>query len=126
MAERGDHDAGKPEDEKALDAFFAEVAPKLGDLVTVLLQQGKPFALLAAFFSRGFDGTITGGCGARAGVAKRVLSDARFAEPTRTHVLEALRVCPLDALPVLLVVERGEGLVVVGVRRERGELVTTS
>jgi len=114
------------DDEKVLDAFYRDIAPKLEDLATTLLHQGKPFGLLAALFSRGFDGTLTGGCGSRAEVAKRVLGDTRFAEPARTHVLEALRTTPLDALPVILIVDHGEGLAVVGVRTERGELVARS
>jgi hypothetical protein len=57
-------------------------------------------------------------------VARRVSTDPRFPEAVRGVLLEALQ-SPSE-LPIVLVVDRGEGLVAVGVRRERGELVSLS
>ena len=51
-------------------------------------------------------------------------TDPRFPEAVRGVLLEALQ-SPSE-LPIVLVVDRGEGLVAVGVRRERGELVSLS
>jgi hypothetical protein len=66
------------------------------------------------------------GVGHRAELAQRVLKDTRFSEPIRAHVLRALTDAGADELPIVLLVDRGEGLVAIGVRRERGEFVSES
>lgn len=48
----------------------------------------------------------------------------RFSETIRAHVLRALTDAGADELPIVLLVDRGEGLVAIGVRRKRGEVVS--
>jgi hypothetical protein len=117
---------GAQDDEKVLDDLFRHVAPTIGDLVTTLMRQGRPLVLIGAFFERAFDGKVSGGVGHRAELAQRVLRDPRFSEPVRAHILGALKDAGADEIPIVLLVDQGEGLVAVGVRRERGELVGVS
>jgi hypothetical protein len=116
--------SGATDDQRVLDGLLAQVASTLGVMVTTLLQQGRAFGTIGALFERAFDGKVSGGCGHRAEVARRVSTDPRFPEAVRGVLLEALQ-SPSE-LPIVLVVDRGEGLVAVGVRRERGELVSLS
>jgi hypothetical protein len=118
--------AGTSDDQTVLDDLFADVAPTIGDVVTTLMRQGRPLVLIGAFFERAFDGKVSGGVGHRAELARRVLTDPRFSEPVRVHILGALKEAGADELPIVLLVDRGEGVVAVGVRRERGELVSES
>jgi hypothetical protein len=90
------------------------------------MRQGRPLVLIGAFFERAFDGKVSGGVVHRAELARRVLTDPRFSEPVRVRILGALKDAGADELPIVLLVDRGEGLVAVGVRRERGELVSES
>ena len=113
-------------DQKVLDEFFGRVAPTIGDVVTTLLRQGRPLLPIGAFFERAFDGKVSGGCGHRAELARKVLTDPRFDDVARARILEAMKAAGPDELPVVLLVDLGEGVVAVGVRRERGELVNTS
>jgi hypothetical protein len=117
---------GTLDDQKALDDLFRYVAPTIGDVVTTLMREGRPLILTGAFFERAFDGKVSGGVGHRAELAQRVLKDTRFSEPIRAHVLRALTDAGADELPIVLLVDRGEGLVAIGVRRERGEFVSES
>jgi hypothetical protein len=115
---------GNEDDTTVLSTFFTEVAQKISDDVTRLMQRGQPLAFIAAFFERAFDGTVTGGCGHRAELAQRILSDHRFTDAVRHVVLDAF--AAHDELPIVLLVDRGEGVVSVGVLRRRGELVAMS
>ena len=117
---------GTIDDKKVLDDLFGYVAPTIGDVVTTLMRQGRPLVLIGAFFERTFDGKVSGGVGHRAELAQRVLRDPRFSEPVRAHVLGALKDAGADELPIVLLVDRGEGIVAVGVRRERGAFVSES
>jgi len=117
---------GAHDDEKVLDDLFRHVAPTIGDVVTTLMRQGRPLVLFGAFFERTFDGKVSGGVGHRAELAQRVLRDPRFSEPVRALILGILKDAGADEIPIVLLVDQGEGLVAVGVRRERGELVSES
>jgi hypothetical protein len=117
---------GEQDDRKVLDDLFRDVAPTIGDVVTTLMRQGRPLILIGAFFERAFDGRVGGGVGHRAELAQRVLRDARFSETVRVNILAALKDAGAEELPIVLLVDRGEGLFAVGVRRERGELVAVS
>jgi hypothetical protein len=117
---------GTSDDQKVLDDLFRHVAPTIGDVVTTLMRQGRPLVLIGAFFERTFDGKVSGGVGHRAELAQRVLSDTRFSDEARAHILDTLKKASADELPIVLLVDRGEGLVAVGVRRERGEFVSVS
>ncbi len=50
----------------------------------------------------------------------------RFSDEARAHILDTLKKAGADELPIVLLVDRGQGLVAVGVRRERGEFVSVS
>jgi hypothetical protein len=117
---------GTRDDQKVLDDLFRDVAPTIGDVVTTLMRQGRPLVLIGAFFERAFDGKMSGGVGHRAELAQRVLRDPRFSDPVRARILGALKDAGADEIPIVLLVHQGEGLVAVGVRRERGELVSVS
>jgi len=117
---------GTQDDQTVLDDLFRHVAPTIGDVVTTLMRQGRPLVLIGAFFERAFDGKVSGGVGHRAELAQRVLRDPRFSEPVRARILDALKNAGADELPIVLLVDQGEGIVAVGVRRERGELVSES
>jgi hypothetical protein len=112
---------GTQDDQRVLDDLFRRVAPTIGDVVATLMRQGRPPVLIGAFFERAFDGKVTGGVVHRAELAQRVLRDQRFSEPVRAHILAALKDAGADELPIVLLVDQGEGLVAVGIRRERGE-----
>jgi hypothetical protein len=118
--------SGTPDDQQVLDELFGHVAPTIGDVVTTLMRQGRPLVLIGAFFERAFDGKVSGGVGHRAELARRVVSDPRFSEPVRAHIMGALKDAGADELPIVLLVDRGEGIVAVGVRRQRGDLVSES
>ncbi len=109
------------DDQSVLDDPFRHVALTIGDVVATLRRQGPPRVLIWAFFERAFDGTVKGGVSHRAELANRVLNDRRFSEPVRAHVLATLKEAEADELPVVLLVDQGEGLLVVGVRQVRGE-----
>jgi hypothetical protein len=110
-------------DQKLLDELFAQVAPTITDVVTTLMRQGRPLILIGAFFERAFDGKVSGGCSHRAELARRALTDPRFSDAVRAGILGTLKDAGAEELPIVLVIDRGEGLVAVGVRRERGKLV---
>jgi hypothetical protein len=117
---------GTHDDQTVLDDLYRDMAPTIGDVVTTLMRQGRPLVLIGAFFERAFNGKVSGGVGHRAELAQRVLKDPRFSDAVRAHILGALKDAGPDELPIVLLVDRGEGLVAVGVRRERGELVSES
>jgi hypothetical protein len=117
---------GTQDDQTVLDDLFRHVAPTIGDVVTTLMRQGRPLVLIGAFFERAFDGKVSGGVGHRAELAQRVLRDPRFSESVRARILDALKNAGADELPIVLLVDQGEGIVAVGVRRERGELGSES
>jgi len=112
---------GTQDDQKVLDDLFRHVAPTVGDVVATLVGQGRPRVLIGAFFERAFDGKVSGNVSHRAELAQRVLNDPRFSEPVRAHILGALKDAEADELPIVLLVDRGEGLIAVGVRRALGE-----
>jgi hypothetical protein len=74
---------------------------------------------MGALFERAFDGKISGGVGHRTELAKRFSADQRLPAPALTTVLDVLRTSGADELRIVLLVDRGEGVVAVGVRRER-------
>ncbi len=117
---------GTSADSKALDDLFAAVAPTIGDAVTTLMRQGKRLSQIGALFERTFDGKVRGGVGHRTELAKRVMGDHRLPAAALATILENLRSAGADELPIVLLVDRGEGIVAVGIRRERGELISVS
>jgi hypothetical protein len=117
---------GAQDDERVLEDFFRHVAPTIGELVTTLMRQGRPLVLIGAFFERAFDGKVSGGVGHRTELGQRVLKDPRFSEPVRAHIVGILKESLGRRDSIVLLVDQGEGLLAVGVRRERGELVSVS
>jgi hypothetical protein len=107
------------DDQKALDELFAIVGPTLDGVVTTLARQGKALATIGALFERTFDGSVSGGIRHRTELARRILADARLPADALAPILEILRRAGGGELPIILLVERSEGVVAVGVRRER-------
>jgi hypothetical protein len=114
------------DDVRVLDELFARIGPTIGDLVTTLMRQGKRIAQTGAMFERAFDGKISGGVGHRTELAKRALTDVRLPARLSPRSLRTCGAAGPDELPIVLLVDCGEGVLAVGVRRERGELVNVS
>jgi len=111
------------DDHKDLDVLYAAVAPTIQEVVNDLLHQGVPFGTLGAVFERRLDGSIHGGVGTRAKLAEDVLADARFPEESRRVMVSGFAIAAADELPMLLLVELGDGEYAVGMKRHKGELV---
>ena len=109
---------GTHDDETVLDDLLHHVAPTIDDVAATLLRDGRPRILIGALVERAFDGKVSVTVSHRAELAQRVLNDRRFFEPLRTRILDALKNALAEELPVVLLVERGEGLVAAGIRRK--------
>lgn len=110
---------GSHADRKLVDELFRDVSPTVGHVLSTLAQLGRPHVLIAALFERAFDGKVSGGVRHRAELAQRVLSDPRFSEADRDDALAVLKDAGPDELPIILLVDRGEAIVAVGIRSER-------
>src|SRR5258706_3146721 len=97
---------GTQSDERLIDDLLVQMAPRISDLVTALMHRGAALATLGAMFERSFDGTVSGGVGHRAELAKRVAADVRLSD-ARATLLEKLKTAGHDQLPIVLLVDRG-------------------
>ena len=108
-----------------LDQFLRDVTPTIEELVTKALQQGRSVEQMALLLERAIDGSIRGGCGSRREIATKLSHDARLTREQREVIANTMEIAGTD-VPTVLVVHRGEGEFVVGVRRLPGSLVAIS
>ena len=112
-------------DEETLEQFLRDSAPSVEELVTRALQQGRAIQHVAVVLERGFDGVVRGGCGSRREIGAKFSVDMRLSEMQRDVVAKAMSAGD-DAVPTVLIMHQGEGLVLVGVRRLGGSIVAAS
>jgi hypothetical protein len=114
-----------PDDEQLLNEFFAAATATIEELVTQALRQGHPGAQIAILLERRFDGEVAGGCGPRAGIAKKLSGDTRLPASARDAVVSAIIDAPRTEIPVVLLVH-AEGVIVGGIRSVQGGLIAVS
>ena len=110
---------------EALDQFLHEVTPTIEELVTKALQQGRSVEQMALLLERAIDGSLRGGCGSRREMASKLGLDPRFTTEQRAAIVNTINGAGSD-IPAVLLVQRGEGELLVGLRRLPGSLVTIS
>jgi hypothetical protein len=114
------------DDKKLFDEVFRAAAEAVSDMVTGAMRKGLALGQLGVVIERHFDGRVVTGCALRADLARRFGHDPRLPEDARQGIAATMTEVGADGLPIIVVVHRGEGLVAVGVRRERGQLVSVS
>ncbi len=105
---------------------FQAASETISDMVTNAMRKGFALGQLAVVVERHFDGRIVAGCTVRSEIARRFTNDRRLTEEAKSTIVAEMTGAAADELPIVVVVHQGEGLVAVGVRRERGQLVAVS
>jgi hypothetical protein len=108
-----------------LDQFLRDVTPTIEELVTKALQQGRSVEQMALLLERAIDGSLRGGCGSRREMVAKLGLDPRFTTEQRAAIVNTINDAGTD-IPAVLLVQRGEGEILVGLRRLPGSLVEVS
>jgi hypothetical protein len=110
------------DDNRALfEDLLQSAATTVEDTVTGAMLRGLPVGELAAVVERRFNGQVICGCARRQGLVRIF---PRYGQPADRAMLAAeLQAATADELLVVLIIHKGEGVVLIGVRRVKGRFV---
>jgi hypothetical protein len=104
-----------------IDALLQSAATTVEQIVTAAMHRGLSVGELAVVVERRVDGQVLCACALRHDLVRLVPSYGPPADEVR--LAADLEAATADELLIVLFVHRGEGVVHIGVRKERGELV---
>lgn len=110
-------------DDVLINDFLARSSAQVENMITRALQRGERLPELALLLERRFDGRSVAACGTRVKMTEQFGRHPLLNADQRALVAERLGSIPPSELPVVILLDEGEGLILVAVRTVTGSVV---